>query len=257
MRRREFITLVGGAAAWPVGARAQAAMPVIGVLQEGDGGSAVSHLLAALRQGLADAGYVEGKNLAIEYRFSKDKPERLHETAGDLVRLNVNVIFAAGPLAVAAARKATNSIPIVGIDLESDPLATGYVNSLARPGGNLTGVFLDIPELSGKQVALLKEIVPRLSRIAIFGIPGVNAPQFAATETAARAIAVEAEIMEVRVPDDFKGALEAARARHVEAGILLSSPSCSSVRSKSASLRWPNGFRSFPCSANFQKTAAS
>ena len=85
-------------------------------------------------------------------------------------------------------------------------------------------MFLDIPELSGKQVGLLKEIVPRLSRIAIFGVPGLNAPQFAATETAARAFAVEAEIMEVRVPDDFEGAMEAARTRHVEAGILLSSP---------------------------------
>jgi putative ABC transport system substrate-binding protein len=85
-------------------------------------------------------------------------------------------------------------------------------------------MFLDIPELSGKQVGLFKEIVPRLSRIAIFGIPGVNTPQFAATETAARAVAVEAEIMEVRVPHDFEGALEAARTRHVEAGILLSSP---------------------------------
>ena len=88
----------------------------------------------------------------------------------------------------------------------------------------MTGMFLDLPELSGKQVGLLKEIVPRLSRIAIFGIPGLNAAQFAATETAVRALALEAEIMEVLVPDDFEGALEAARTRHVEAGILLSSP---------------------------------
>ena len=88
----------------------------------------------------------------------------------------------------------------------------------------MTGIFLDLPELSGKQVGLLKEIVPRLSRIAIFGIPGLNAAQFAATETAVRALALEAEIMEVRVADDFEQALEAARTRHVEAGILLSSP---------------------------------
>ena len=225
MRRRDFVTLLGNAAiAWPLAARAQQpAIPVIAFLQEGDVSTA-PHLLVAFRQGLAEAGYVEGKNLAIEYRYSKDRPELLPEAAGDLVRLNVNVIFAAGPLAVAAARSATNSIPIVAIDLESDPLATGYVKSLARPGGNLTGMFLDIPELIGKQMSLLKEAVPRLSRIASFGIPGVNTPQFAATETAARAIAVETEIMEVRVPDDFKGALEAARTRHVEAGILLSSP---------------------------------
>ena len=121
------------------------------------------------------------------------------EAAGDLVRLNVNVIFAATPAAVAAVRNATTSIPVVALDLESDPVAKGYVKSLARPGGNMTGMFLDLPELSGKQVGLLKEIVPRLSRIAIFGIPGLNAAQFAATETAVRALALEAEIMEVQV----------------------------------------------------------
>ena len=136
----------------------------------------------------------------------------------------MNVIFAAEPEAVAVVRNATTSIPIVALDLESDPVAKGYVKSLARPGGNMTGMFLDLPELSGKQVGLLKEIVPRLSRIAIFGIPGLNAAQFAATETVVRALALEAEIMEVRVADDFEQALEAARTKHVDAGILLSSP---------------------------------
>ncbi len=151
-------------------------------------------------------------------------PESLPQAASDLVRLNVNVIFAIAPAALAAVSNATTSIPVVGVDLESDPVAKGYVKSLARPGGNITGMFLDIPELSGKQVGLLKEIIPRLSRIAIFGIPGINALQFAATETAARTFAVEAEILEVRVPDDFGDAVEAARTKHVEAGILLSSP---------------------------------
>jgi putative tryptophan/tyrosine transport system substrate-binding protein len=108
--------------------------------------------------------------------------------------------------------------------LESDPLAKGYVKSLARPGGNITGMFLDLPELGGKQIGLLKEIVSRLSRIAIFGIPGVNVAQFAATETVARALALEAEIIEVHVADDFEQALESARTRRVDAGALLSSP---------------------------------
>jgi putative tryptophan/tyrosine transport system substrate-binding protein len=142
------------------------------------------------------------------------------EFAGDLVRLNMNVIFAASPEAVVAVRNATTSIPIVADDLESDPIAMGFVKSLARPGRNMTGVFLDIPELSGKQVGLLKEIVPRLSRIAIFGIPGVNATQFAATETAARALALEAEVMEVRVTDDLVRALKTSRTKHIEAGVL-------------------------------------
>ena len=106
---------------------------------------------------------MEGKNPAIKYRFTNFRPELMPEAARDLVRLNVSVIFASTPEACAAARDATTSIPIVALDLESDPLAKGYVKSLARPGGNMTGMFLDLPELSGKQVGLLKEIVPRLS----------------------------------------------------------------------------------------------
>jgi putative ABC transport system substrate-binding protein len=184
-------------------------------------GPLVDAMTAAFRQGMAELGYVEGKNYATEYRIN---PDSLAQAAADLVRLNVNVIAAAAPEALYAASNATTRVPIVGIDLESDPVAKGYVKSLARPGGNVTGVFLDIPELCGKQVELLKEIVPRLSRIAVFGIPGLNAVQFKATETAARSLNVEAENMEVRVVDDFEGAMEAARARHVEAGILLSSP---------------------------------
>jgi putative tryptophan/tyrosine transport system substrate-binding protein len=221
MRRREFISVIAGATAWSLGARSeQRAMPVIGFLNPATAAEAIPHLMAGFRRGLAEAGYVEGKNLAIEYRFTNFRPELMLEAAADLVRLNVNVILAPTPEAVVAVRNATTSIPIVAVDLESDPLAKGYVKSLARPGGNLTGTFLDIPELSGKQVGLLKEIVPHLSRIAIFGIPSLNAPQFAATETAVRALALEAEVVEVR----FEHALEATRTRHAEAGILLSSP---------------------------------
>jgi putative ABC transport system substrate-binding protein len=223
MRRREFIALAGASATWPFAARAQqTAMPVVGVLFPND--VWFPHLRAAFVQGLAEEGYVEGKNVALDTRFANFKLELLPEAARDLVRLKVEVIFAGSPEPIAPARNATSSIPIVAIDLESDPVAKGYVKSLARPGGNLTGMFLDIPELSGKQVALLKEIVPRLSRIAIFGIPDLNEAQFAATETAVRALALKAETIEVRSPDDFEGALDAAKTRHVEAGILLSSP---------------------------------
>ena len=196
-------------------------MPVIGFLAEWPKAPQTAAIVAAFQQGMAELGYVEGKNFATEERF---RPELLPQAAADLVRLNVNAIFAGAPAALAAASKATTSIPVVGIDLESDPVAKGYVKSFARPDGNVTGIFLDIPELSGKQVGLLKEIVPRLSRIAIFDVPGLNALQFTATETAVRALGLQAEIMEVRVPDDFEAAMEGAGARHVEAGILLSSP---------------------------------
>jgi putative ABC transport system substrate-binding protein len=217
--------MIAGAAAWPLGARAeQPAMPVIGFLNPAPAAEAIPHLIAAFRRGLNDAGYVEGKNLAVEYRFGNYKLELLSELARDLVHLNVSVIFASTPEASAAIRNATTSIPVVALDLESDPVAAGYVKSLARPGGNVTGMFLDILELSGKQMSLLKEIVPHLSRIAIFGVPGLNALEFAAAETAARALALEAENMEVRVPDDFERALEVARTKHTEAGVLLSSP---------------------------------
>ncbi len=222
MRRREFISVIVGATAWPLVARAeQPSMPVIGAFSETPD---VPHLAAAFRQGLGAAGYVDGKNVAIESYFANFKRELLPQLAGDMVRRNVNVIFAPTPEAVALIRNVTTSIPIVAIDLESDPIAKGYVTSLARPGGNMTGMFLDLPELSGKQVGLLKDIVPRLSRIAVFGIPDLNAAQFAATETVVRALALEAEIIQVRVADDFEQALEAARTRHVEGGILLSSP---------------------------------
>ena len=130
MRRREFISLIAGATAWPLTARAEQ-MPVIGFLDPLPSAEVIPHLIAAFRRGLAEAGYVEGKNLAIEYRFANFSPELMSGAAGDLVRLKVNVIFAVAPESVAAASSATKSIPIVALDLESDPLAMGYVKSLA------------------------------------------------------------------------------------------------------------------------------
>ena len=135
-------------------------MPVIGFLNPAPRAKATPHLVVAFRRGVGEARFVEGKNFAIEYRFTNFRPELLPEAAGDLVRLNGNAIFAIAPDAVAAARNATTSIPIVALDLESDPLARGYVKSLARPGGNMTGMFVELPELSGKQVGLPKESFP-------------------------------------------------------------------------------------------------
>jgi putative tryptophan/tyrosine transport system substrate-binding protein len=225
MRRREFLSVIVGAAAWPLAARAQQpATPVIGYFTFNPVATAES-LLAAFRLGLTEAGYTEGKTVRIEFRDANFKPELMLPAARDLVRLNVDVIVApGGPELVAAAREATSSIPIVAHDLESDPIAKGWVKSLARPGGNMTGFFLDIPEMSGKQVVLLRDVLPRLSRLAILGVPGLNAVQFAATEAAAKAVGVEAEILEVRSFDEFEGAMETARTRHADAGILFSSP---------------------------------
>jgi putative ABC transport system substrate-binding protein len=164
-------------------------MPVIGYLAfDTPGNPAIQHLVEAFRLGLAEAGYTDGKTVRIEYGYANFKPELLLPAARDLVRLKVDVIFSpGGPVQVAAAREATSSIPIVAHDLESDPVAKGWVKTLARPGR---------------------------------GVPGLNALQFAATEAAAKAVAVEAQILEVRSYDDFAGAMGATRTRHAEAGIV-------------------------------------
>jgi ABC-type uncharacterized transport system substrate-binding protein len=223
MGRRVFIALIAAVIAWPLSVAAEQ-MPVIGLLNPLPAPEAMPHLVAGFRQGLAEEGYVEGKNAAIEYHYINFKPELMQQAARDVVQRKVNVIFASTPDAIIATRSATSAIPTVAVDLESDPIAMGYIKSLARPGGNLTGMFLDLPELSGKQVGLIKETVPGLSRVAIFGIPGINAAQFAAAALAVRAVGLDAEIIEVQVPNDWERAFETAKTKQVEAGILLSSP---------------------------------
>jgi putative ABC transport system substrate-binding protein len=223
MRRREFIAGLGGVVLCPPVVRAeQTSMLVVGFLSPLPSGERPAQI--AFREGLAEEGFVEGKNLIIEKRFTNFRADLMNEAAADLVRRDVNVIFAGYPEAIAAARSATSSIATVAVDMESDPVAKGYIKSLAHPGGNLTGMFLDLPELAGKQVGLLKDTVPGLSHVAIFGAPGLNAAQFAAAAAAVGAVGLEAEIIEVQVPDDWGRALAAAKAKQVEAGILLSSP---------------------------------
>jgi putative tryptophan/tyrosine transport system substrate-binding protein len=220
MRRREFIAALGGAAAWPLVARAQQSSKKshVGTLGVGP---MPSEFLEAFNRGI---GQFNPTEFAVEGRYPRSRSELLPELAADLVRLNVDVIFARGPQALAAARNATSSIPIVAIDLESDPVAMGFVRTLAYPGGNITGVFLDLPEMSGKQIELLKEAFPGIARVAILGDPAINALQFETTETAARAFAVQPETIDVQNSNGFDNAIETARTRHAEAGILLSSP---------------------------------
>src|SRR5262249_13451604 len=131
----------------------------------------------AFVQGLREAGYVEGQNVAFEHRSEHDQPELFPKLALELATLNVDVIFARGTWALAAAKNATRAIPIAGIDLEIDPVEAGLVASIARPGGNITGMFLDLSELSSKHLQLLKEIMPRTSRIAVLAHPDINASQ--------------------------------------------------------------------------------
>jgi putative tryptophan/tyrosine transport system substrate-binding protein len=173
--------------------------------------STISARIEALRQGLRELGYVEGKNIVIEYRWAEGKFDRLPDLAAELVGLNVDVIVAAGPADTRAAKKATATIPIV-MGFDNDPVGSGFVESLAQPGGNITGLSTLSPELSGKRLELLKEVIPKLFRIAVLetSIQPGNAQSLKETELAARVFGVHLQYLDVLDPKDIEPAFRAA-----------------------------------------------
>ena len=195
MKRREFLALTGGAAAWPLTARAQQpAMPVIGFLDPRSPHT-LADQLRAFRQGLKDTGYVEGENVAIEYRWAEGQFDRLPALAAELVRRRVTVIATnGGPAAALAAKAATATIPIVCI-VGEDPVRLGLVASLARPGGNLTGINFLIGELTAKRLGLLREFVPKAARIAVL----VNPANATNVETTLRDLELAAHTMGLQI----------------------------------------------------------
>jgi putative ABC transport system substrate-binding protein len=187
--------------------------------------SGIAARIEAFRQGLRELGYVDGKNIVIEYRSAEGKLDRLSELAAELVRLKVDVIVTSGPSVTRAVKEATTTIPIV-MGFDTDPVGNGFVASLARPGGNITGLSVVSPELSGKQLELLKEIVPRLSRVAVFGTstqPG-NVQALKESELAAGTLGVKLQFVDILGPKDIEIAFGAAGKGRADAGLVLNSP---------------------------------
>src|SRR5262245_30093772 len=178
------------------------------------------------RQGLRELGYIEGKNILVEYRFADGKVDRLPRLAAELVDLKVNVIVTAGPSVTGPVKQATSTIPIV-MAQDGDPVGNGFVASLARPGGNITGLSSYSAELNGKRLELLKEIVPRLSRVAVLATssnPG-NSQSLKDTELAADQFGVKVQYLEIQHPKDVETALQTASKGRAEAVIVLNTPS--------------------------------
>jgi len=195
----------------------------------------------AFRQGLKELGYVEEKNVAVEYEFAQGKLDRLPDLAGELVRLKVDVIVVGGSTATRAAKNATKLIPIVMINV-TDPVVLGFVVSLARPGGNITGLSNLAPELGGKRLELLKEIVPRLSRVAVLGDPNSPAygPQLNELKLAARALGLRLQPVEVRGPGDLENAFSAMIKAHAGAFMGLQQPTIDILRKRIMDLAGKN-----------------
>lgn len=222
--RREFITLLGGAAtAWPCGVVAQTAgraTPRVGVLLFGTPENDPN--LASFRRGLRDLGYVEGQSIALEYRYAAGRPDRLRALADELAVLKPDVLFALGGDVAPLARAATRTIPIVMV-VSVDPVQTGLVASLARPGGNITGVTFVSSDLAAKRLQFLREMSPKLSRVAVIWNPDHIDPEYRETQGAGKALGIHVQSLEVKSSEDFNAAFQAAVTAGTEALIPISS----------------------------------
>jgi len=226
MHRRHFITLICSAAvAWPMTARAQQAgtVPRIGVLYPGPKTAAAPRVEAILK-GLREAGYAAPAQIEVVLRTGDGDPGRIAPLVAEIVKSHVDVIFAVGPEVLQEFRSATTTIPIVTLDLESDPVARGLVTTLAHPGGNITGVFFDFPSFTSKWLELLKEINPNLSRIALLWDSATGPTQLKAIQKAAGPLAIQVDILEVRTRPEFDQAFASASRQGAGAVLMLSSP---------------------------------
>ena len=254
MNRRDFTALLAGAAlvrSTPTHSQPAQKVPIVGFLHPGfpDSGSPV---FDALSQGLRDAGFVEGRTLRIEARWARGKPDALAELVRELMQLHADVLVPTARASIEAARAATTELPIVANDLESDPVASGYVASLARPGGNLTGLFLDAPTICGKWLQFISDVVPNVKKIAVLWDETTGMYQLEAIKAAATAASVDLLIMQFRDNAGLDAALEAGLAQGPQAVIQLGSPLTRQAGTRTAEIlstrRIPaiSQFRTFP-----------
>jgi putative ABC transport system substrate-binding protein len=240
MRRRQFITLLGGIAAWPLAAYAQQVgkVPRIGYLSPGSASPGPLAYHDEFQRGLRELGYVEGQNIVIEYRFAEGKFDRLDQLAAELVRLNVDIIVSVVTQASLAAKNATSTIPIVIVSV-ADPVGAGLVASLARPGANVTGTSAMTSEVIGKSLALLKQTVPIVSPVAVLWNPNNVTYQgqiLRETEMAAGKLGVELQTFGVRAPDDFDRSFAAITSARAASLLVLPDPLFSAYTARIAEL---------------------
>ena len=241
MTRREFITLLGGgAAAWPLAARAQRPGKIarLGYLSTANPRSVA--FFRAFEERLRDLGYIEGQNILVEYRNAEGNVDRLPDLAADLVRLDVNVIVTATAPATRAAIRATTTIPILMVAINYDPIALGYIDSLARPGANVTGLFFQHLELVAKRFGLFKQTLPSIGRVAVLS-DALTADQLKAVEAANQAVGLELQPLELENPPyNFENAFRVAVGARAEAIFVLESASIFRGRAEIAQLAMKN-----------------
>jgi putative ABC transport system substrate-binding protein len=227
MDRRTFIGGVGFGilAVAHVNAQKARTIPAVGVLITTALTTGMNaQTIAILRKELRERGHVEGQNIALEIRSANGNPDALAGLVEELVRLNVSILVAFGPAAVRAASAATKAVPIVALDLETDPVQAGWAQSLARPGGNVTGLFLNLSSLTGKWLELLRDAIPAIRRIAVLWDSTTGSAQLTAMKTTAQRMEIDVQVVEIRTTDDVESALRTAVSGGAKAMAMLSSP---------------------------------
>ena len=225
MNRRQFIAALGGVAGWPKAAWTQvtAKNPEIGFLYAGNSAAGVPRI-AAFQEGLRSKGYLDGRNITLVARSAESKIDRFEPLVAELVARNVRVLFVSGPAVVRLARAATTTIPIVAMDLESDPVKDGLVASISRPGGNLTGLFFDFPEFSAKWIELLTEGVGSLSQLAVLWDSTSGSQQLDTVVELAKSRGLSLLVLKVSTPGEIEPALVSAANAKADGLLILSSP---------------------------------